>query len=255
MNYHQRSKNEVEQEIEGIEEEIKAMTTRKVGKLKSKVSENEKESQIETQEQETPKAQAFQANITMKEDVDRMMVEIKECFNKLPDILINNALGNFQFNGDARKKFEDLPWEDMQGQLDVTLKGSFHLIQALIPSMKEKHFGKIINIGTNLFHNPVVPYHDYIAGKGALLALTRSLAKELGEFGIRVNMVSGGLLKVTQASACTPTAVFDIIATSTPLQEVTSTQSFAEGVVMLVGSMSNAITGQNLTIDGGLTFN
>ena len=65
--------------------------------------------------------------------------------------------------------------------------------------MKDKKFGRIINIGTNLVQNPVVPYHDYTIAKGGLLALTRTFAKDLGQFGITVNMVSGGLLKVTDA--------------------------------------------------------
>ena len=77
------------------------------------------------------------------------------------------------------------------------------MIQELFKNMKKNNFGRIINVGTNLFQNPVVPYHDYIIAKSGLLGLTRSFAKDLGEFGITVNMISGGLLKVTDASAAT----------------------------------------------------
>ena len=121
--------------------------------------------------------------------------------------------------------------------------------------MKEKNFGRIINVGTNLFQNPVVPYHDYIIAKGGLLALTRSFAKDLGEFGITVNMVSGGLLKVTDASSATPDEVFSAIAEMTPLKKVTTVDDFSDAVLFFASSQSRSITGQNLTVDGGLTFN
>ena len=85
--------------------------------------------------------------------------------------------------------------------------------------------------------------------------MTRSFAKDLGEFGITVNMVSGGLLKVTDASAATPDEVFDAIASMTPLQQVTSVQDFADALLFFATENSRAVTGQTLTVDGGLTFN
>ena len=162
---------------------------------------------------------------------------------------------DYVFNGDLRQKAQEISWEEIQNHIDVSIKGSLNVIQACLPGMKEKNFGRIINVGTNLFQNPVVPYHDYIIAKGGLLALTRSFAKDLGEFGITVNMVSGGLLKVTDASAATPDEVFDAIASMTPLQQVTSVQDFADALLFFATESSRAVTGQTLTVDGGLTFN
>jgi 3-oxoacyl-[acyl-carrier protein] reductase len=98
----------------------------------------------------------------------------------------------------------------------------------------------------------VVPYHDYTAAKAALLAFTRTLSHELGADGITVNMVSGGLLRATDASAATPAAVFDLIAASTPLREVTTPEQFADAVLFFASPWSRAVTGQNLIVDGGL---
>ena len=95
----------------------------------------------------------------------------------------------------------------------------------------------------------------YTIAKAALLGLTRTFAKDLGAMGITVNMVSGGLLKVTDASAATPDAVFDAIAEMTPLQKVTTTEDFSDAVLFFASDQSRSITGQNLTVDGGLTFN
>ena len=200
-------------------------------------------------------AQAFKADIRDENEISNMYKEINSHFSSYPDILVNNAMANYVFNGDLRKKAEDISWKEIQDHLDVTIKGSLNLIQTLIPKMKDKKFGRIINIGTNLVQNPVVPYHDYTIAKGGLLALTRTFAKDLGQFGITVNMVSGGLLKVTDASAATPDEVFEAIAQMTPLQKVTTVQDFADAVVFFASDASRAITGQNLTVDGGLTFN
>ena len=199
--------------------------------------------------------QPFKADIRDENEISNMYKEINSHFSSYPDILVNNAMANYVFNGDLRKKAEDISWKEIQDHLDVTIKGSLNLIQGLIPKMKDKKFGRIINIGTNLVQNPVVPYHDYTIAKGGLLALTRTFAKDLGQFGITVNMVSGGLLKVTDASAATPDEVFEAIAQMTPLQKVTTVQDFADAVVFFASDASRAITGQNLTVDGGLTFN
>lgn len=200
-------------------------------------------------------AHAFCADVSDVNQVKKMIHEIEVEFNQTPSILVNNAMTEYIFNGDARKFADNISWEEISQHLDVTLKGSLNLIQALIPSMKENSYGRIINIGTNLVQNPVVPYHDYTIAKAALLGLTRTFAKDLGSMGITVNMVSGGLLKVTDASAATPDAVFDAIAEMTPLQKVTTTEDFSDAVLFFASHQSRSITGQNLTVDGGLTFN
>lgn len=120
--------------------------------------------------------------------------------------------------------------------------------------MQEQGSGRIVNVGTNLFQNPVVPYHDYTAAKAALLSLTRTLAKDLGRHGVTVNMVSGGLLRTTDASAATPEEVFDLIASSTPLGRVTTPEEFADAVLFFASPWARSVTGQNLVVDGGLVM-
>ena len=200
-------------------------------------------------------ANAFCADISNVEQVKKMVKEIETKFDQSPSILVNNAMTEYVFNGDERKYADEISWDEISQHLDVTLKGSLNLIQSLIPSMKQNSYGRIINIGTNLVQNPVVPYHDYTIAKAALLGLTRTFAKDLGSMGITVNMISGGLLKVTDASAATPDAVFDAIAEMTPLQKVTTTEDFSDAVLFFASNQSRSITGQNLTVDGGLTFN
>ena len=200
-------------------------------------------------------AEIFKADISNKDDVTNMIDEIESVFGHSPSVLVNNAMHKYVFNGDDRKFAHEITWSEISNHMNVTLKGSLNLIQSLIPKMKKNNYGRVINIGTNLVQNPVVPYHDYTIAKAALLGLTRTFAKDLGPYGITVNMVSGGLLKVTDASAATPDSVFSAIAEMTPLQKVTSVEDFADAVLFFASDQSRSITGQNLTVDGGLTFN
>ena len=88
----------------------------------------------------------------------------------------------------------------------------------------------------------------------ALLALTRTTAAELGPKGSTVNMVSGGLLRTTDASAATPPEVFDFIAGTTPLRSVTTPEEAADAVLFFACPWARAVTGQNLIVDGGMVF-
>ena len=200
------------------------------------------------------RAIALQADVTDRNDVNRMIQTATQHFGKI-DIVINNALVGFKFDPNQQKSFEDLTWEDYQQQLDGTLKAAFNVTQSVIPQFIEKQEGRIINIGTNLYQNPVVPYHEYTTAKAGLIGFTRNIAAELGQYGITANVVSGGLLKTTDASAVTTPEVFDLIAQTTPLKKVTTPQDVANMVAYLASDEASGITGQNLTVDGGLTMN
>lgn len=159
---------------------------------------------------------------------------------------------DFSFDGDARPKAEDIKFERFDQQFRGAVGGALNVIQAALDGFDRNGGGRIVNIGTNLFQNPVVPYHDYTAAKAALLSLTRTFAADLGPKNITVNMVSGGLLRVTDASAATPEAVFDGIAAGTPLGHVTTPAEFADAALLFLSPLSRAVTGQNLVVDGGL---
>lgn len=207
-------------------------------------------------ESEAPeKLLAIQADITDATAVQAMFAKAKAHFGQPVTTLINNALPSFSFNGDARPSVEELTLAHLHQQFDGVVGGALNTVQAALEGMREAGFGRIVNIGTNLFQNPVVPYHDYIAGKAALLSLTRTLAQDLGVDNITVNMVSGGLLRTTDASAATPEAVFDYIADNTPLRRVTTPAEFADAIVFFASPWARAVTGQNLVVDGGLVKN
>lgn len=197
---------------------------------------------------------ALPADITDRNQVDEMIAHATEHFGQI-DAVVNNALVGFKFDPTAQKAFIDLSWDDYQQQLDGTLKGTFNVTQAVIKQFITRETGTIVSIGTNLYQNPVVPYHEYTTAKAGLIGFTRNIAAELGQYGINANVVSGGLLKTTDASAVTTQEVFDLIAQTTPLRQVTSPQDVANMVSYLISDQAKGITGQNFTVDGGLTMN
>lgn len=199
-----------------------------------------------------PRAIALQADVTDPGQVARLFAAAQEQTGQPILSVVNNALVDFRFDGDARPDIESISWDRFARQLEGATRGALNTIQAAVPGMKRHGWGRIVNIGTNLFQNPVVPYHDYTAAKAALLSLTRTAANDLGPSGITVNMVSGGLLRTTDASSATPEAVFDIIAGLTPLRRVTAPEEFADAVLFFLSPWSRAVTGQNLIVDGGL---
>tara|TARA_B100000674_G_scaffold42440_1_gene29508 strand:- start:621 stop:1385 length:765 start_codon:yes stop_codon:yes gene_type:complete len=196
----------------------------------------------------------IKGDIRNKEEVLQMSKELSD--QKITiNTIVHNAIDDYKFNGDQRKKIGEIEWQDFQNQIETSQKGFLNLLNIFTPDMKKLHFGRFITIGTNLFQNPVVPYHDYTAAKGGLLSLTRTAAIDLGQFNITVNMISGGLLKITDASKETPEEVFDYIKSITPLRKVTTTEDFSDAVLFFASPWSRAVTGQNLIVDGGLVLN
>ena len=200
------------------------------------------------------RAIAVRADVRERDQVEALFARAEAEFGDPVDTVVNNALAGFSFDGDARAKAHEIGYEAFAGQFSGAVQGALHTIQSALPGFDRTGSGRVVNIGTNLLQHPVVPYHDYTAAKAALLALTRTFAADLGPRGITVNMVSGGLLRTTDASSATPEAVFDAIAASTPLRSMTTPAELADAVLLLASPWARAITGQNLVVDGGLVM-
>lgn len=197
---------------------------------------------------------AFGADVTDEQAVQAMVQATVERFGRL-DAIVNNALPPYQFDPAARyTKLDTVTWSDFETQFAGAVRGALNTTRAALPHLRERGYGKIVNIATNLIYNPVVTYHDYTTAKAALLGLTRTMAAELGPHGVRVNLVAGGLLDVTDASAVTTPEVFGFIAQASPLRRVVTPAEFARAVLFFVSPYSDPITGQSIAVDGGLTM-
>ncbi len=197
---------------------------------------------------------AYCGDVSDLTQMQAMAAEVIKRFGRI-DVLVNNALPSYQFDPSADyTSIETVQWTHFSQQIDGIVKGAVNTVQAVLPQMKTQKMGKIINISTNLVYNPVVTYYDYTTAKSALIGLTRNLASELGQYGIRVNLLAGGLLKTTDASSLTTEEVFNYIATTTPLRQATLVADFANSVLLMASDLSAAITGQSIAVDGGLTM-
>lgn len=200
------------------------------------------------------KAIALRADVTSEEEVKAIVETAVETFGRL-DVIVNNALPKYAFDPSANYvSVETVTWENFETQFKGAVGGAVNVVRASLPQMKAQGGGSVINISTNLVYNPVVTYYDYTAAKAAMIGLTRTLAAELGKYGIRVNLIAGGLLSVTDASAMTTKEVFDFVAGVTPLRKVTTVEDFAESTLFFASELSRAITGQSISVDGGLTM-
>ncbi|WP_019704090.1 SDR family oxidoreductase, partial [Paracidovorax oryzae] len=170
------------------------------------------------------------------------------------DVVVNNAFRPYAFDARRRALFDGLQWSDYQAQFDGAVGGAFNVCQAVLPHLRQRARGSIVNIATNLVENPVVPYHDYTTAKAALVAFSRNLAAELGPVGIRVNCVAPGLVYPTQASQATPEALRDAITAATPLRRIARPEDVAGPVLFLASEWSGFMTGQVLFVDGGLVM-
>ena len=164
------------------------------------------------------------------------------------DILVNNAALI------VNKPFEDFSLEEYETTLRVNSSAAFALAQAVAPAMRERGWGKIINFCSLTLNGRWTGYTPYVASKGALLGLTKNLARELGPHGIRVNALSPGAI-VSEAE----TRVFGDnweqyerwILENQMLKVRGQPEDVAELVLFLASPISDFITGQNIGIDGG----
>ena len=164
------------------------------------------------------------------------------------DILINNAALIIN------RPFEAFSLAEYEEQVRVNSSAAFALARACAPGMKAKNYGKIVNFCSVTLNGRWDGYVPYVASKGALLGLTKSLAREMGAFGVRVNAVSPGAV-VSEAEK----RVFgdrlqqynDWILENQCLKARIQPADVAELVLFLVSPASDMITGQNFAIDGG----
>ena len=199
-------------------------------------------------------AAAFRADVTDDAAVAGLVEAALDEFGRI-DVLVNNAFRPYVFDPENRKMFWETEWTDYQAQIDGALKSTHGLCRAVLPTMKKRTGGAIVNMATDLVARPTVPYHDYATAKSALIGFSRTLAAELGPLGIRVNCVAPGLVYPTDASRDTGEDVKDQIAAATPLGRLARPEDVTGPVLFLASPWSRFMTGQTLYVDGGLVMN
>jgi 3-oxoacyl-[acyl-carrier protein] reductase len=208
---------------------------------------------VETCEAVGGRALAIGADVTSQAEVGAMIARIRDEVGRL-DAVVNNAFAPYVFDPDNRTRFWDTPWSSYQAQIDGALKATYNICQAVLPLMKQRAQGAIVNMASDLVARPSIPYHDYTTAKAALIGFSRTLAAELGPLGIRVNCVAPGLVYPTDSSRATKEEVKDMLIAQTPLRRVAGVEDIVGPVLFLASDWSRFVTGQTLHVDGGLVM-
>lgn len=181
-------------------------------------------------------------------DIDGMADKTRAAETELGkiDILVNNA----GISG-ARLAFEDVTEDDYDRMIDINLKGSFFLTQAVVPGMRERRYGKIINTSSMyaLGGNNVAAH--YSAAKSALSGLTNSLARELAEWNIMVNAVAPGFVLTGMTSRGRDEEGLKRRIDQVPLKRMSGEFDMAYTVAFLASDEADFITGQVISPNGG----
>lgn len=176
-------------------------------------------------------------------EIEKAAELVKSTFGKV-DVLINNA-------GIASDtQFLNMTEEEFTNMLEVNLMGVFRWCKTIVPLMKDNG-GSIINTSSMVGTYGSKSGCDYATSKFAVNGLTKSLAKELGPYKIRVNSVAPGVTQ-TDMVAAIPDKFIDSLAGITPLSRVGKPEEIAGAYIYLASDESSFVTGANLAVDGGL---
>jgi len=194
----------------------------------------------------------IEANVADEADVRRMVDETVERHGRL-DILINNA---GLYASLAMRPFTEIPLDEWRQVMDVNVASMFLTCRAVVPVMRGQGGGKIVNISSGTPFRGVPFLLHYVTSKGAIVALTRALAKELGKDGIHVNCVAPGFT-MSEGVKANPEVVEklrDASVAARTIQRDQVPEDVVGAVVFLCTPAADFITGQTMVIDGGQFF-
>lgn len=183
----------------------------------------------------------------VEEDVNRMAREIADTLGPV-DILVVNATPD-----QPQMPVEEYTWEFYQSMLDFFVKSPFLLTRAVLPDMKARKRGRIINIGSEVFNRGVPNFTAYCAAKGGQNGFHRSLATELAPFGITVNMISPGWIPVERHEK-DPQELKDGYHAGLPSKRWGVPKEVADTAVFLASDEASYVSGQNIAVNGAHTI-
>jgi 3-oxoacyl-[acyl-carrier protein] reductase len=201
---------------------------------------------VTTIESEGGHARAYACDVSDSTSVDALFAAILVDLGT-PAVLVNNA----GVNRDTlliRMKDED--WDRV---LDINLKGTFLCIRAVSRSMMKARYGRIVNISSVIGQTGAAGQANYAASKAGLFGLTMSVAKELGARGITCNAVAPGFIE-TDMTESLPAEMREMVVKTAPAGRLGLPADIAPAVLFLASDEAAYITGQTITVDGGLTL-
>jgi NAD(P)-dependent dehydrogenase (short-subunit alcohol dehydrogenase family) len=192
------------------------------------------------------------ADVANENDVRGLVEEVVERCGGI-DILVNNA---GLYASLEMRSFEQIPLDEWRKVMDVNVASMFLMCRAVVPVMRERGGGKIVNISSGTPFRGVPFLLHYVTSKGAIVAFTRALAKELGKDDVRVNCVAPGFTMSAgvEAHPGVIEKLRDVSVAARTIQRDQLPEDVVGAVVYFCGPASDFVTGQTIVIDGGQYF-
>jgi NAD(P)-dependent dehydrogenase (short-subunit alcohol dehydrogenase family) len=196
-------------------------------------------------------AVAVRTDVTDADQCAAMVQAAVDAFGTV-DILVNNAA---IYDGLHMEAFEDLDPAEWDRVMAVNVKGTWLATRAVSPIMKDKGYGKIVNISSTVAYiGPPLLLH-YVASKGAVVAMTKALAKELGEYGVRVTALTPGMTFTDATKNLLPDPIMgDMFMEMQCLKEKVQPEHIVPALLFLCSPESDFVVGQNWVVDGGMAL-
>lgn len=195
---------------------------------------------------DSDKAILIKADVSSFEDMQKMGRDVISRFGRI-DVLVNNA------GISEQKMINDISESDWDNMFSVNVKGAFNCTKAVLDNMIHNKYGRIINVSSMWGITGASCEVHYSATKAALIGFTKALAKELGPSGITVNCVAPGLVDTDMNSSFSKETIDEIV-NETPVMRIGTGNDVAESVAFLSSDDAGFITGQVLSVNGGLVI-
>ena len=193
-------------------------------------------------------ASIFKADVLTQKGVENLVSEVKEKWGDIDTVVLNATPAQHEY------KIEQYSDDDFESMYRAFVMSPHYLTKTLMGSMKEKKFGRIINITSEVFYVGNPEFSAYVAAKGAQIGYLRSTAKELAPYGITVNAVAPGWIPVErhdEVEAEAKQAYLDTV----PAGRWGTREDIADAALYFAREAAGFVTGQTLIVNGGRTLN
>ncbi|MEW6473521.1 MAG: glucose 1-dehydrogenase [Actinomycetota bacterium] len=194
--------------------------------------------------------QAFAAGVDIADpaSTERLVETVIERCGSV-DVLVNNAA---VYRGLQMTPAEEIDLDYWRRMMDVNINGTYYMCRAVIPHMRQQGHGKIVNQTSIAAYLAAPLASHYAVSKAAVVALTKCLARELGEDGINVNAIAPGVIGTPATMEAVPEPMRDMLVMNAALHRIGQPEDLLGALEFLCSDMSDYLTGQTIVVDGGV---